>query len=191
MLFRSHNCSKGHDHVSHKMPPSSLDDIPLELIRERIPGEDFHTNISSGDNVTYRVSYMGKPAVNADVKFITRKGWINSAKTGSNGNVTYALIRDTYPSAWSRFQKRKSGESITVADYTVEEKGVHKGLPFKRIRYISTLPGRYYPSKQEYTSYVYGLILLTFTLTFSSAGIYIHRKRREKPYREEPFAEDD
>lgn len=186
-----HNCSKGHDHVSQKMPPKSLEGIPFELVRERIPGEDFHTNLSSGDEVTFKVLYKSKPSVNADVKFITRKGWVNSAETDKNGNVTYELIRDHYPSIWSKFKKRKSEESIVVADYTVEEEGVYKGKPFDRIRYISTLAGRYYPSKQEYTSYVYGLMLLTFTLAFSSAGVYMHRNRREKPYREETFIERD
>ena len=186
-----HNCSKGHDHVLENMPPKSFEEIPFELLRERIPGEDFHTNISSGDDVTFKVLYKRRPAFNADVKFITRKGWAKSAITDMNGNVTYELIRDHYPSIWSKFEKRKSEDSIVVAEYRVEEKGIYKGKHFDRIRYVSTLPGKYYPSKQEYTSYVYGLSLLAFTLAFSAAGAYIYRSRREKPYREETFFEGD
>jgi hypothetical protein len=184
-----HQCSKGHDHTAEKMSALSLDDVPFEIVRERTSGEDFHTLISSGEDLTFRVLYKGGPAAEAHVRLITQKGWSKTVRTDKEGKVTYELIRDYYPTLWEKFDDRKRENSVIVAHYSADENGTYKGKPYKKVRYTATMTGSYYPSKQEYTSYLYGMSVLTFAFTASAAGIYIHRERRKKPYKEEPLAE--
>lgn len=183
-----HNCGEGHNHVAGLMAPNTLQGVPLDIIRERLPKEDFHTNIMSGDRVSFRVLYKGRPATGAEVKMVTAKGWTKTLKADAEGKVSYEMIRDYYP-PWTAFNKRQKENFLVLAAYSVDEAGTLNDKPYSKARYVGTLPGVYYPSKQEYTSYLYGLLLGLFAFTATGVGVYVHRTRRSKSRREERFNE--
>jgi len=187
----SHKCSNGHVGIQKKMPPQILKDyISFEIVRERIPKEDFHTYLSYGDDVTFKVFLNGVPVEGSNVMLSTQKRWINNLKTGINGEATFQLIGDYY-SKWKELNKREIHNFLLIAEHTVTEDGSYEGIPYQRIRYIGTLADTYIPSKTMYTSYVYGLLLLTFVITITSIFIYSHRERRKRPYKEDIFSEKD
>lgn len=183
-----HNCGEGHDHVAGLMAPNALQGAPLDIIRERLPKEDFHTRIMSGDRVSFRVLYKGQPAAGAEVKMVTAKGWAKTLTADAEGRVTYEMIRDYYP-PWTAFDKRQKQNFLVRAAYGVDEAGTLNDKPYGKARYVVTLPGIYYPAKQEYASYLYGLLLGLFALTATGVGVYVHRTRRGKSCREERFDE--
>lgn len=183
-----HNCGEGHDHVAGLMAPNTLQGAPLDIVRERVPKEDFHTHVMSGDRVSFRVLYKGQPAAGAEVRMITAKGWAKTLTADAEGRVTYEMIRDYYP-PWTAFDKRQKANFLVQAAYSVDETGALDDKPYSRARYVATLPGVYYPPEQEYTSYLYGLLLGVFALTATGVGVYVHRTRRNRSRREERFDE--
>ena len=71
----NHSCRAGHDHVKPKMPPLYYDGTPIDIIRERLPKETFHTRMTSGDIISYKILVHGKPVSDASVTIVTQKGW--------------------------------------------------------------------------------------------------------------------
>ena len=185
----SHKCSNGHVGIQKKMPPKTLKDhIPFEILRERIPREDFHTYLSYGDNVAFKVFLDGAPVEGSNLMLSTQKRWINNLESGKDGEAVFQLIGDYY-SEWKELNKRKIHNFLLMAEHTVTGSGGHDGKPYKQINYIGTLAGTYIPSKTLYTSYVYALLLLTFVITITTIFVYFHRGRRKKPYKENVFCE--
>ncbi len=185
----SHKCSKGHAGIQKKMPPKTLGkNIPFEIVRKRIPEEDFHTYLSSGDDVTFKVFLNGEHLEGSKIMLSTEKRWTNNLKTAINGEATFQLIGDYY-SKWKELNKRKVHKILLIAVYTVTTDGSYEGVPYKYIHYTGTLSDSYIPSKTMYTSYVYGLLLLVFVIIITSISIFIYRERRKKPYKEEIFDE--
>jgi len=187
----SHKCSNGHAGIRKKMPPKIFkDEICFEIVRKRISGEDFHTFLSSGDEVAFKVFLNGAPLKLADIKFCTQKKWAKNLKTDINGEAFLQLIGDYYP-RWNKLNKRKIHNFLVTAEYTEKKSGSCKGIPYERIHYTGTLGGSYIPSETMYTSYLYGLFLLIFVMIVTAAFIYFHRERRKKPYKEYVFSEKD
>jgi hypothetical protein len=181
-----HSCRDGrHDWqaVSERIPPHTLDQAPFDIVRERMSGEDFHTEIRSGDEVSFRVLLAGKPAAGASVRMVTQHGWERTVTTNDKGVATFLVIRDYFPE-WNDFQRRYREKYLVAAEYTVSQGGVAGGKAYRSARFRATLPGSYMPSKGDYTSYAYGFGLVLFASTFSGLGVYLYRRRRLKPYRE-------
>lgn len=186
-----HSCRDGrHDWaaVAERIPAHTLPQAPFEIVRERLPGEDFHTELRSGDQVSYLVLHGGKPAAGAAVRWVTQQGWAKTVTTDAQGRATFQVIRDYFPE-WDRFERRHREKFLVVADYTVAEDGTWEGRPYRSARYQATLPGSYLPAKQDYASYLYGLGIGLFAFTFAGLGVYLYRRRRLKPYREVPLDE--
>lgn len=183
-----HNCGEGHGHVRGLMPVKTLPDAPVEIVRQRIPEENFHTLIAGGDDVTYTVLHDGQPVKDAQVKLTTKKGWTNAQRCDESGNVIYEMIRDYYPK-WEMFKKREKSGYLVTADYTVPATGEYNGAPYLQVHYVTTLAGSYYPSKQEYQSYAYGMGVTVFAFTVTGGAVWWHRARRRKPFKEITFKE--
>jgi len=187
----SHKCSNGHAGMRKKMLHRIFKgDVSFEIIRKRIPNEDFHTFLSSGNNLTFKVLLNGVPLKFSKVILSTQKKWLKSLKTDMNGEATFQLIGDYYPK-WKELNKRKIHYFLVTAEYIVKKKGSYKGIPYKRIHYAGTFGGSYIPSKTMYTSYFYGLILLIFIMIAVTVFIYFHRERKKKPFKEYVFSEKD
>lgn len=183
-----HSCREGHDNIQSKMPPKHNAAIPLELVRERSPKENFHTRLGFGDTVSFIVMRNGKPQPDATVTLTTAKGWSKRAVSDSKGRVRYEMIRDYYP-PWGMFEKRHTQPYIIKAEYSLPESGQLDGQSYDTTLYSASFAGNYYPSPRDYESYAYGLMIGLFALVFSGVAVYLYRRRRIRPYREVQFNE--
>ncbi len=180
-----HSCGEGHDpkFTASRMPPRGYAGVALDIIRERLPGEDFHTRMKSGDKVAFRVHYEGHPAVGADVSLTTQAGWTKRMQTDENGRAVFELIRDYYP-AWNDFDKRHYESFLVTAEYRTELQGELNGTPFREARYRATLPGTFYPSELEYSSYLIGLLVTFAAAALTAGGVFLFRLKRRRAVRE-------
>lgn len=183
-----HSCREGHDHVQEKMPPRHSSDIPLEIVRDRHAKEDFHSRIGYGDQLSFTVMRNGSPLPGARVVLTSGQGWSKSSLSDVEGRVSYTMIRDYYP-PWSLFEKRHAQPYLVNALYTQPEEGVLDGKSYRATRYLASFTGNYYPSPNDYESYAYGLMFGLFALVATGLGIYLYRRRRNRPYREVRFHE--
>ncbi|MEJ2609647.1 MAG: hypothetical protein P8179_06050 [Candidatus Thiodiazotropha sp.] len=181
-----HSCREGHDHVKDLMPPNHLSDIPLEIVRERLPNENFHSRVAYGDVISFLVLAKGEPVSGAEVTLYTRSGWQNSSISDEQGHATFTIIRDYFPS-WEFFESRHRQEFLAVAKLQRDETGSYQGESYSGVSYVATLPGAYFPSSRDYQSYGYGLSFGLFGLTFSGLSVYLYRRRRIRPYKEVRF----
>ncbi len=174
-----HSCREGHDHVAASMPYRTLDGAAIEIVRERLADENFHTRIASGDRLSFRVLVGGAPAAGARVRMHTQEGWSKQVVADDQGRASFQIIRDYYPE-WSAFEQRHQESFLVVAEHEAEQAGSHDGQPFARVRYVATLPGSYHPSARDYASYGYGLGAGLVGLTLTGGGILLHRRRRPR-----------
>ena len=183
-----HSCREGHDNVQEKMPPRHDTAIPLEIVRERAPKENFHSLLAYGDTATFLVLREGQPLQGAKVTLTSSQGWSKSVTSDSEGLVHYTMIRDYYP-RWSMFNKRYSQPYLVSAVYTASESGELDGKSYQHTTYQASFAGNYYPSPRDYESYAYGLSFGLFALIATGIGVYVYRRRRNRPFREVRFDE--
>ena len=184
----NHSCRNGHDDVESKVRLNYLEDTPLEIVRERMPKENLHTRISFGDEVVLRVLAQGKPVAGVEVTLHTASGWRNGAISDQEGRVRFTMIRDYFP-AWEEFETRHRERFLAVAALERSEAGIWNGSRYSGIRYVATLPGSYYPSSRDYSSYGYGLLMGSSAFVFTGVAVYLYRRRRARPLREVRFDE--
>ncbi|MBM4207485.1 MAG: DUF4198 domain-containing protein [Gammaproteobacteria bacterium] len=91
-----HNCRLGHNYDRALVNPHQWDAAPLDIIRLRLPEEDFHTRIQSGNTLKFRVLHLGKPASGATVKLETEKGWSKTTRTDEQGMARFQIIQDSF-----------------------------------------------------------------------------------------------
>ena len=179
----NHSCREGHDNVKEKMPPNTYAAAPIDIIRERMSRERFHTHMTSGDLISYKILHNGKPLQDALVTFVTQKGWKKTLNTDENGQVTFEMIRDYYP-MWHEFKRRTRENYLVIVEYVKAQKGVLNGKAYDTINYKATASGSYYPSTRDYQSYLYGLLIGFFALFVTFLSVYLYRRRRLKVYQE-------
>jgi hypothetical protein len=183
-----HSCREGHDNIQEKMPPRHHAAIALEIVRERRPKEDFHTRLGFGDTVSFIVLRNGKPQPDAGVTLTTALGWSKRAVSDGRGRVSYTMIRDYFP-PWRMFNKRHAQPYLVEAEYRRKEPGRLDGRDYDHTVYCASFVGSYFPSRRDYASYGYGLMIGLFMLVFSGLAVYLYRRRRIRPYREVCFDE--
>ncbi len=186
-----HNCGWGHDHKFDEIRQTSQAnrDIPLEIVIDNLWDTNFHSRVMSGDELHIRLLSNGRPVSGAKLTVTSDKGWSKKITSGKDGAARLQLIRDYYPAGWLSFKREKKSAFKVLAEYEKAEPGVYQDSPYSRVLMSSTFSWRYYPARQEYHSYAWGLgIALVFSLV-SGLGVYIHRERRKKPMREIVFDE--
>ena len=186
----THSCRNGHDKALLKKikPQIYPEHVPFEIVRERLPGEDFHTFISSGDNITFKVVLNGGTVSGANITLCTQKGWNKTSQTNDSGQVTFQFIGD-YFSRWEELNRRNIYYYLFIAEYTIIKEGTYKGLPYQYIHYIGTLSDGYFPSKTMYSSLVWSLVIFVLAVSLPVIAIYIYRERRKNPFKEIAFHE--
>lgn len=157
---------------------------PLELVREHGPDEGCMSRLVSGDVVTFRVLSFGQPVAGAPVTLITQEGWRNTVTSDVSGYAAFTLIREYYPK-WFEFKKFHTDTFLTFAELDRDEAGELDGQRYTSAHYVATLPGKYRPSPYDYRSYAWGLGIALFVIVFGGLSVYLYRRRRLKPYREE------
>lgn len=180
-----HSCANGHDRRTTValMSPRTSADIPFEIVRERLHNEDFHTHLVSGDDIGFRVYRDGKPAAGVTVRLTTQKGWSKSAVSDADGQVSFQLVADYFPD-WKHFDEDRRERFVARASYTALAQGTYQGHSYRTVRYVTTLPGSYYPARTAYRSYLYGLFVVLFAAALSVGGVFLYRLKRTKTTRE-------
>jgi hypothetical protein len=183
-----HSCRDGrHDRlaVAERIPHHTLAQAPIEVVRERLDGEDFHTELRSGDELAFRVLKDGQPAAGATVRMVTGHGWEKTVVSDAEGRARFQMIRDYYP-AWDAFERRHRERFLVLASLELDQEGSLDGQPYQRARFETSLPGSYLPSKSDYLSSLVGLAIGLFALTFTGLAVYLYRRRRLRPFQEIP-----
>ncbi|MDH4231869.1 MAG: hypothetical protein OEW04_07540 [Nitrospirota bacterium] len=186
MNMINHSCDWGHKYKydTERLTPKSINEIPLEITAGGLWDGYFHTKTMSGDTLTFTVLHEGKAVEGAKVKVSTQTGWTKELKTDSRGKGTFQLIRDYYPESWDDFNSRKRGNFLVTAEYELAESGEYSGNQYNKVRLITTFPWKYNPQRNEYTSYAYGISVATVFACVTGFGIFLHRERRKRRYRE-------
>ncbi|MEQ1533483.1 MAG: hypothetical protein HOO97_11895 [Sideroxydans sp.] len=157
---------------------------PLEIIREHLPDEGCFTRLVSGDVVSFQVLSLGKPVADVPVTMVMQDGWSNTLHSGADGRVKFTLIRSYFPK-WLEFKKYHVDNFLAYAEVEKEEAGAWEGKRYSKTKYVASLPGKYRPSPHDYRSYAWGLGITLFVVVFGWLAIYLYRRRRLKPYKEE------
>ncbi len=156
-------------------------DHKIDLIRLRDTKENsFFYKHSTGDILKFKALLDSKPLADAQVTMYTDTGWEKTVTTDKSGIASFTIIKDYFPK-WNEFNNRHKGKFLVTLRYVKDNT---EGTPYNKINYSVTYPASFYPSKSEYQSYGYGLILLTLTLLVSGIIVYRFRKNRTKPFSE-------
>jgi hypothetical protein len=168
--------------------PRILESAPIEIVREKNPGEKLFFQLKSGEEQAFVVLQKGLPLQGARVRFVSHNGWTKEAVSDEQGRVSFQVVRDYFP-GWGDFQKRFKASYLVIAEASTAEGGRFKDQPYANTRYQATLAGAYYPSPDDYRSYAWGLGIGFAFLLFCGTAVYLYRRRRVKPFAELRFDE--
>lgn len=188
--FMRFNHSNDALYDKEKMAAHTIKETPFDIVRIREEDETFYHNLYSGENLRVQVLLHGEPLEGADITLRTKTLWSKSLKTDKDGVATFALIEDYFPK-WSEFNKRYKNEFLLTASYERDIHGDINGTKYEKIRYSATYPSFYHPNNSQYRSYAYGLSAAIVTIIVSGFAIYWYRARREKPFKEVRFDEEN
>jgi hypothetical protein len=196
-----HNCRNGHKYDRGLVEPQKWNGAPLDIVRLRLPEEDFHTRIRSGTDVKFQIFHNGEPATGANVKLETKKGWINTAQTDEQGFVSFQIIQDNF---FDADKAEKDGKKIerghggrvrvrdsylVTAEYLTDEAGTLNDSAYSNTAYTVSTTGRYYPQQLASKSSEQALYFASAGMLVMGVGGYSYRRRRVKPFKEEHFDE--
>lgn len=170
------------------LAPRILESAPIEIVRERQPGEKMFFQLKSGDEQPFVVLQKGLPLQGARVRFVSHQGWSKEAVSDERGRVSFQVIRDYFP-PWGEFQKRFKAIYLVIAEANAAESGSFRDQPYTSVRYQATLSGSYQPSPTDYLSYAWGLGIGLLIVLFCGVAVYLYRRRRVKPFPEVRFDE--
>lgn len=196
-----HNCRNGHKYDRSLVNPQNWNDAPLDIVRLRLPEEDFHTRIRSGTDVNFLILHNGMPVSGANVKLETKKGWINTAQSDEKGIASFQIIQDNFFDAKKAEKEGKKVERghggrvrirdgyLVTAEYLTDEGGSIGEHSFSKTEYTTSTIGRYYPQQLASKSSEQALYFASAGMLVMGVGGYRYRKRRIKPFKEEQFDE--
>lgn len=196
-----HNCRNGHKYDRSLVNPQQWSDAPLDIVRLRLPEEDFHTRIRSGTQLKFQIFHLGKPVAGADVKLETKQGWIKSTQSDEQGIASFQIIQDNFFDADKAEKQGKKVDRghggrvrvrdsyLVTAEYLTDETGSLADNPYSKTQYSVATTGRYYPQQLASKSSEQALWFTSAGMLVMGVGGYSYRKRRVKPFKEESFDE--
>jgi len=152
------------------------DRIPLEIL---ITTESSHNRRYTGDELTVRVLYKGRPLSDAEISLVTDSGWTKRIKTDADGEGKVTLLTDR---AVLLKEHGATKRYMFRVDYTDKAAGVDKGKGYQGNRYISTLVIGVYSSPHTWESSKMGYLTVLATALIVGLGISLrrHLRRRNK-----------
>lgn len=179
-----HSCRTGHDKALVRVLPKTYSEqIPIEIIRERARGENLHTVMQPGDEVTFKILINDKPSENSSVQMATHKGWKNNKITNADGDVTFQFIQDDNTKL-KELRTRITFNYLIFFEKTIAKKGSFNNAQYSFVNYSSTFSDTYRPSQILYSSFVWALFVVLGSILLLVVGIYIYRRRRRVDYKE-------
>ena len=192
-----HNCRNGHKYDRSLVNPHKWGGAPLDIVRLRVPDEDFHTRIRSGTEVKFQIFHKGEPIQGASVKMETKKGWINTTLSDDKGIASFQVIQDNFFDAKKAEKEGKKVERghggrvrvrdsfLVTAEYLTDETGSLNNNPYSKTAYTVSTTGRYYPQQLARKSPEQALYFASAGMLVMGVGGYSYRRRRVKPFKEE------
>ncbi len=196
-----HNCRNGHKYDRDLVNPQQWTEAPLDIVRLRLPEEDFHTRIRSGSVLKFQVYHLGKPVSGANVKLETKQGWTKSTQSDEQGIASFQIIQDNFfdadkaEKAGKKVERGHGGRVrikdsyLVTAEYLTDEAGILNEKAFSKTEYSVSSTGRYYPQELAKKSSAQALWFMSAGMLVMGVGGYSYRKRRVKPFKEESFDE--
>jgi hypothetical protein len=180
----NHSCRTGHDKALVRVQPKIYSEqIPIEIIRQRARGENLHTVMQPGNEVTFKTLVNNKPTENSFIQMATHKGWVNNKTTNTNGEVTFQFIQDDNTKL-KELRSRITFSYLIHFQKTINKKGSLNNKHYSFITYSSTFSDNYRPSQILYSSFVWALFVVLASILLLVVGIYIYRRRRRVDYKE-------
>ncbi len=180
----NHSCRNGHDKALVRVQPKIYPkQIPIEIIRKRVTGENLHTVMHPGNDVTFQVLIKEAPCKNGNVQMSTHKGWVKSQTTNNKGEVSFQFVQDDNTNI-KELRQRITFNYLIHFKKTIKQNGNFNDKHYNFITYISTFSDNYRPSQMLYSSFVWALFVIIGSVLTLTAGIYIYRKRRRVEYKE-------
>ncbi len=196
-----HNCRNGHKYDRNLVKPQKWSGAPLDIVRLRLPEEDFHTRIRSGTQLKFLILHYGEAISGVTVKLETKQGWINSTESDEQGIASFQVIQDNFFDAKKAEKEGKKVERghggrvrirdsyLVSAEHKTSEQGSLDGLAYNKTEYTISTTGRYYPQQLASKSSEQALYFASAGILIMGIGGYSYRKRRIKPFKEETFDE--
>ncbi|WOE70564.1 4Fe-4S binding protein [Hydrogenimonas thermophila] len=157
----------------NKLKPETVTEIPFDIIRLKSKDEKPHYREQSGDKITFKVVKDGKPIKGAEVTITTELGWQKHLVTGSDGTVSFRHIKDHFDNG--KRVNRYFRENYIIAAYYKSSDGTE---------YVITQTSQFMPSRSEYQSKGYALVIAIILLIALVGGVAIYRYRTHKPFKE-------
>ncbi|MEW6409172.1 MAG: hypothetical protein AB1488_03550 [Nitrospirota bacterium] len=148
------------------------DKLPLEIL---IINEAKHNRRYTGDELTVRVLYRGRPLSDAELCLITDSGWTKGIRTDANGEGRFALLTDR-----AILLKEHNHNAVMKYMFWVEHTDNNKGKGYKGNRYISTLVISVYPSPHAWESSKVGYLTVLATTLIVGLGVSLRRYLRRR-----------
>jgi hypothetical protein len=153
------------------------DKLPLEIL---IMNKAKHNRRYTGDELTVRVLYKGRPLSDAELCLITDSGWTKRIKTDANGEGKFALLTDRAVLV-EEHEHNAVKKYMFWVGHTDKTAVVNKEKDYKEgSRYISTLVISVYPSPHMWESSKVGYLTVLATTLIVGLGISLRRYLRRK-----------
>ncbi len=177
--FKRFDHSSDEKYDKEMMRAKTIPEVPFDILRIRSKDETFYSRPTTGEKLQFKVLKDKKPIKDAQVILNTQFGWQKHATTDENGSVSFTLIKDYYPD-WDKYNKRFREKYTLTARYKDVEGKV----------YAMTLQDEFRPSRSEYQSYAYGMLITLLLLIVFGGGIFLYRYRIHKPFKEVRIDDD-
>ncbi len=175
--YKRYDHSSDEEYNKEKMSAKTIKEVPFDILRLRPDDETFYSRLQSGDRVKFKVVKNRKPVEGAKVSLETQFGWQKNIYSDKDGIAEFQLIRDYNP-PWDKFDKRFRENFLVTATYNDDNKSY-------KISFMES----FRPSRDDYQSYSYGLIITLVLLVLFSGAIFLYRYRVQKPFKEVKFDE--
>jgi len=173
--FKRFDHSSDEEYNKEKMSAKSIEEVPFDILRLRADDETFYSRPQSGERLRFLVLKDAKPLAKATLTLTTEFGWQKVLYTDKDGIAEVQLIKDYLPE-WDNFNKRFREKFLVTATFSQSDD-----------KYKASYTGEFMPSRSEYQSYAYGLIITLVLLVVLSVGVYLYRMRVQKPFKEVTF----
>ncbi len=148
--------------------------VPFEVVLQK-PLQDHHISccLYSGDRIRARVYHRQKLLNAVTLRTISDSGWSARFDSDEQGLVTLEIPRYRYRESGSRRGTKQY--LLMVAETRIDEAGVFKNQPYRKIHYRMSLPIDFRSSPLEWAAKLPAFALLVGVVLLSGFGVFLYR----------------